>query len=148
MSATMITVRRQEKVAEYLTANGESGFWRKLERMASGEFGTSSFDPVHASSSWVRFDAVKHISAEFIADFVKHIRSEQKGKAKAFCVGEFWKGKYLLAYDIPIRQRLTKLDSVDTLVSYIESLGTQFSCFDSCLQGEHSHILHNMCGSS
>jgi alpha-amylase len=28
------------------------------------------------------------------------------------------------------------LDSVDTLVEYIEGLGTQFSCFDSCLQGE------------
>lgn len=27
-------------------------------------------------------------------------------------------------------------DSVDTLVSYIESLDTQFSCFDSCLQAK------------
>lgn len=31
-------------------------------------------------------------------------------------MGEFWK------------------DSVDSLVKYIEGLGTQFSCFDSCLQ--------------
>lgn len=29
-----------------------------------------------------------------------------------------------------------EIDSVDTLVEYIEGLGTQFSCFDSCLQGE------------
>lgn len=29
-----------------------------------------------------------------------------------------------------------RADSVDTLVAYIEGLGTQFSCFDSCLQGE------------
>lgn len=27
------------------------------------------------------------------------------------------------------------IDSVDVLVEYVESLGTQFSCFDSCLQG-------------
>ncbi|WVF67353.1 hypothetical protein IAT40_002108 [Kwoniella sp. CBS 6097] len=63
-----------------------------------------------------RFDAVKHISRGFIEQFVKHIRSSEGGKAKAFCVGEFWH------------------DSVDALVEYIEGLGTQFSCFDSCLQ--------------
>ncbi|EIW72207.1 alpha-amylase [Tremella mesenterica] len=63
-----------------------------------------------------RFDAVKHISRQFIEDFVKHIRSAEGSRSKAFCVGEFWK------------------DSVDTLVAYVEGLGTQFSCFDSCLQ--------------
>ena len=30
----------------------------------------------------------------FIADFVKHIRSSENGRAKAFCVGEFWKGTF------------------------------------------------------
>lgn len=63
-----------------------------------------------------RFDAVKHISQKFIGDFVKHVRSAEGSKPKAFCVGEFWK------------------DSVDSLVAYVEGLGTQFSCFDSCLQ--------------
>ncbi|KAK1922270.1 putative alpha-amylase [Papiliotrema laurentii] len=63
-----------------------------------------------------RFDAVKHISRSFIADFVKNIRAGDSGRPKAFCVGEFWK------------------DSVDSLVAYLEGLGTQFSCFDSCLQ--------------
>ncbi|OCF61510.1 alpha-amylase [Kwoniella mangroviensis CBS 10435] len=63
-----------------------------------------------------RFDAVKHISQSFIGEFVKHVRSSEGGKAKAFCVGEFWH------------------DSVDALVEYVEGLGTQFSCFDSCLQ--------------
>ncbi|KAL7420645.1 hypothetical protein Q5752_004596 [Cryptotrichosporon argae] len=65
-----------------------------------------------------RFDAVKHISQSFIAQFVKHIRAQTGGMAKAFCVGEFWK------------------DSVDSLVAYIDGLGTQFSCFDSCLQAK------------
>ena len=32
------------------------------------------------------------------------------------------------------------VDSVDTLVAYIEGLGTQFSCFDSCLQGEPNDV--------
>ncbi|ODN77445.1 hypothetical protein L202_04623 [Cryptococcus amylolentus CBS 6039] len=63
-----------------------------------------------------RFDAVKHISQSFIAQFVKHIRSGEGAKSKAFCVGEFWH------------------DDVDALESYLEGLGTQFSCFDSCLQ--------------
>ncbi|KAL1405244.1 hypothetical protein Q8F55_008870 [Vanrija albida] len=63
-----------------------------------------------------RFDAVKHISREFIGDFVKHIRSSE-GKAKAFCVGEFWK------------------DSVPALDKYLNGLGTQFSVFDTPLQG-------------
>ena len=53
---------------------------------------------------------------KFIGDFVKHVRGAEGSKPKAFCVGEFWK------------------DSVDTLVAYVEGLGTQFSCFDSCLQ--------------
>ncbi|WVQ75657.1 hypothetical protein IAR50_005286 [Cryptococcus sp. DSM 104548] len=63
-----------------------------------------------------RFDAVKHISQSFIAQFVKHIRSGEGAKSKAFCVGEFWH------------------DDVDALEAYLEGLGTQFSCFDSCLQ--------------
>ncbi|KAK4687650.1 alpha-amylase, partial [Tremellales sp. Uapishka_1] len=62
-----------------------------------------------------RFDAVKHISQAFIGEFVKSIR-KTAGDKQLFCVGEFWK------------------DSVDALVAYIEGLGTQFSCFDSCLQ--------------
>jgi hypothetical protein len=33
-------------------------------------------------------------------------------------------------------------DSVDALVAYLEGLGTQFSCFDSCLQGESSGVCH------
>jgi len=37
-----------------------------------------------------RFDAVKHIDHNFIAQFVKHVR-EFSGKP-LFCVGEFWKG--------------------------------------------------------
>lgn len=39
-----------------------------------------------------RFDAVKHISQNFIGDFVKSIRSN-KDHHSAFCVGEFWKGE-------------------------------------------------------
>ncbi|ORX40476.1 putative alpha-amylase [Kockovaella imperatae] len=63
-----------------------------------------------------RFDAVKHISQQFIGDFVKKIRSQESGRTKAFCVGEFWK------------------DSTDTLIAYLDGLGTQFSCFDCVLQ--------------
>ena len=49
---------------------------------------------------------------------MKHVRSAEGSKSKAFCVGEFWK------------------DSVDSLVAYLEALGTQFSCFDSPLQAK------------
>ncbi|KIY63156.1 glycoside hydrolase family 13 protein [Cylindrobasidium torrendii FP15055 ss-10] len=61
-----------------------------------------------------RFDAVKHIEAGFIADFVKHTRKES-GKPKMFAVGEFWK------------------DSLEDLESYLGSLETQFSVFDAPL---------------
>lgn len=64
-----------------------------------------------------RFDAVKHISREFIGDFVKHVRGKV-GSDKMFCVGEFWK------------------DSVPALNEYLDGLGTQFSVFDTPLQGE------------
>lgn len=63
-----------------------------------------------------RFDAVKHISREFISDFVQHVRGTDVGK-RAFCVGEFWK------------------DSVPALSAYLDGLGAQFSVFDTPLQG-------------
>ncbi|BEI84455.1 hypothetical protein CcaverHIS002_0410590 [Cutaneotrichosporon cavernicola] len=64
-----------------------------------------------------RFDAVKHISRDFIGQFVKHIRREGGGHPSAFCVGEFWK------------------DSAEALGEYLDGLGTQFSVFDTPLQG-------------
>lgn len=54
-----------------------------------------------------RFDAVKHISQEFIADFVKHIRSNESGRPKAFCVGEFWKGESASTSDDSTERELT-----------------------------------------
>lgn len=30
-------------------------------------------------------------------------------------------------------------DSIDALEAYLDGLGTQFSCFDSCLQGLFKH---------
>jgi glycosidase len=54
-----------------------------------------------------RFDAVKHISQEFIAEFVKHIRSKESGRPKAFCVGEFWKGESALVSDDNTKRELT-----------------------------------------
>lgn len=30
-------------------------------------------------------------------------------------------------------------DSIDALEAYLDGLGTQFSCFDSCLQGLFEH---------
>ncbi|CAK5272794.1 unnamed protein product, partial [Mycena citricolor] len=68
------------------------------------ELGTAGF----------RFDAVKHIDRDFIADFVKHVRSVTN-KPKMFAVGEFWK------------------DSLDDLETYLNGLGTQFSVFDAPL---------------
>jgi hypothetical protein len=61
-----------------------------------------------------RFDAIKHIDRGFISDFVQHVR-KAVGNDKMFCVGEFWK------------------DSLDSLNSYTDSLGTQFSVFDTPL---------------
>lgn len=64
---------------------------------------------------------------------MRHVREhEGSSRPKAFCVGEFWKG--LSEYWKPWCKTY-QIDSVDTLVEYIEGLGTQFSCFDSCLQG-------------
>nr|AOC97452.1 alpha-amylase [Flammulina velutipes] len=61
-----------------------------------------------------RFDAVKHIDASFIGNFVQHVRKETD-KPKMFAVGEFWK------------------DSLEDLDAYLDSLGTQFSVFDTPL---------------
>ncbi|KAJ7484374.1 alpha-amylase [Mycena latifolia] len=62
------------------------------------ELGTAGF----------RFDAVKHIDRNFIADFVKSVRAETD-KPKMFAVGEFWK------------------DSITDLEVYLDGLGTQAS---------------------
>ena len=78
-----------------------------------------------------RFDAVKHISRQFISDFVKHSREEarklrkEQGRPDAdesigpimFSVGEFWK------------------DSVDSCMDYLNNFGgdEQFSLFDAPL---------------
>ncbi|KAF7982385.1 hypothetical protein HWV62_28469 [Athelia sp. TMB] len=61
-----------------------------------------------------RFDAVKHIDSVFIRDFVKHVR-EKSGKDSLFAVGEFWK------------------DSLDSLNTYLDTFGNQFSLFDTPL---------------
>ncbi|KAJ1304692.1 hypothetical protein OPQ81_005831 [Rhizoctonia solani] len=61
-----------------------------------------------------RFDAVKHIDNEFIAEFVRHVRGETH-KPSMFAVGEFWK------------------DSLDDINNYLNKLGTQFSVFDAPL---------------
>ncbi|MCO5566240.1 hypothetical protein L7F22_019916 [Adiantum nelumboides] len=80
--------------------------------------------------SGFRFDAVKHISREFVHDFVKRIREEARKKRKeagrpdanedfgpiAFSVGEFWK------------------DSLDSCLQYLSNFGDeQFSLFDAPL---------------
>ncbi|EPQ26108.1 uncharacterized protein PFL1_06316 [Pseudozyma flocculosa PF-1] len=77
-----------------------------------------------------RFDAVKHISREFIHDFVAAVRDEARQLRKergleavdetegpiAFSVGEFWK------------------DSVDSCIEYLDKFGDeQFSLFDAPL---------------
>lgn len=50
----------------------------------------------------------------FIRDFVKHVR-EKSGKDSLFAVGEFWK------------------DSLDSLNTYLDTFGNQFSLFDTPL---------------
>lgn len=77
-----------------------------------------------------RFDAVKHMSRDFVCDFVKRIREEARQLRKerglepadesegpiAFSVGEFWK------------------DSVDSCLKYLGAFGDeQFSLFDAPL---------------
>ncbi|KAJ1028121.1 hypothetical protein NDA13_003568 [Ustilago tritici] len=77
-----------------------------------------------------RFDAVKHMSRDFVHDFVKHIREEARKLRKergieaadesqgpiAFSVGEFWK------------------DSLDSCLKYLTNFGDeQFSLFDAPL---------------
>lgn len=37
---------------------------------------------------------IKHIDEGFIADFVEHVR-KTSGKEKMFCVGEFWKDRFV-----------------------------------------------------
>ncbi|KZW03954.1 putative alpha-amylase [Exidia glandulosa HHB12029] len=61
-----------------------------------------------------RFDAVKHIDSKFIGAFVDQVRKQSK-KGSLFAVGEFWK------------------DSTESLDNYLNSLGTQFSVFDTPL---------------
>ncbi|EJD53851.1 putative alpha-amylase [Auricularia subglabra TFB-10046 SS5] len=61
-----------------------------------------------------RFDAVKHIDSKFIAEFVDRVRKETQIDS-LFAVGEFWK------------------DSLESLEKYLDSLGTQFSVFDTPL---------------
>jgi hypothetical protein len=68
--------KSSQRISAILTERSNWGDWILKETGAYG----------------FRFDAVKHISQEFIADFVKHIRSSESGRPKAFCVGEFWKG--------------------------------------------------------
>jgi alpha-amylase len=80
--------------------------------------------------SGFRFDAVKHISREFVHDFVKHVRQAAREKRKdqgreaadesfgpiTFSVGEFWK------------------DSLDSCLNYLGKFGDeQFSLFDAPL---------------
>ncbi len=77
-----------------------------------------------------RFDAVKHMSRDFVHDFVKHIREEARKLRKergleaadesegpiAFSVGEFWK------------------DDLDSCLKYLGNFGDeQFSLFDTPL---------------
>lgn len=61
-----------------------------------------------------RFDAVKHIDSQFIADFVKAVREDAKDP-HLFAVGEYWK------------------DDLSDLEDYLGALGTQYSVFDTPL---------------
>ena len=53
-----------------------------------------------------RFDAVKHIERDFIANFIKHTR-QVSGQPNLFAVGEFWTG------------------SESDISQYLDGLGTQ-----------------------
>ncbi|SJL11595.1 related to alpha-amylase [Armillaria ostoyae] len=61
-----------------------------------------------------RFDAVKHIDSQFIAEFVKAVR-EDANDPHLFAVGEYWK------------------DDLSDLEDYLSALGTQYSVFDTPL---------------
>lgn len=64
-----------------------------------------------------RFDAVKHMDKQFVADFVKHVRVVHKND-ELFTVGEFWK------------------DSLGDLEKYLDTFSEQFSVFDTPLHCE------------
>jgi len=68
----------------------------------------SRFIPIHFSSmnSFHLAQFEQHIDRNFIADFIKTMRSET-GKPNLFALGEFWK------------------DSFDDLSNYVNALGTQ-----------------------
>ncbi len=61
----------------------------------------------------MRFDAIKHFSAEFLQKFVNQM-DEKYGKGWFF-VGEFWK------------------DSLEDMNHYLEGMNRQFSLFDAPL---------------
>lgn len=46
----------------------------------------------HRPGVWAPQQGSADGQREFISDFVKHVRGKDKGREKAFCVGEFWKG--------------------------------------------------------
>jgi len=57
----------------------------------------------------------------FIAQFVKHIRESEGGQSRAFCVGEFWKGKTIDSACCLLKLMIE--DSVDTLARTSRALG-------------------------
>lgn len=68
----------------------------------------------------MRFDAIKHFSAEFLQKFVNQM-DEKYGKGWFF-VGEFWK------------------DSLEDMTNYLEGMDRQFSLFDAPLVHNFSAI--------
>ncbi|CAG7850656.1 Alpha-amylase {ECO:0000269/PubMed:11997021, ECO:0000269/PubMed:12915728, ECO:0000269/PubMed:14632998}; AltName: Full=1,4-alpha-D-glucan glucanohydrolase; AltName: Full=BLA; Flags: Precursor [Serendipita indica DSM 11827] len=91
------------------------GTW-VLKEVDPFEFETShgTDEKIKTGAQGFRFDAIKHISRDFIAKFVQHVR-ETSGSSHMFAVGEYWK------------------DSIDDLDTYLSELGTQFSVFDTPL---------------
>lgn len=68
----------------------------------------------------IRFDAIKHFSAEFLEKFVQQM-DEKYGKGWFF-VGEFWK------------------DSLDDMNDYLDRMDQKFSLFDAPLVHKFSEI--------
>ena len=68
----------------------------------------------------IRFDAIKHFSADFLEKFVKQM-DEKYGKGWFF-VGEFWK------------------DSLEDMHSYLDRMDKKFSLFDAPLVHNFSAI--------
>ncbi|GAA5867187.1 hypothetical protein JCM8547_006269 [Rhodosporidiobolus lusitaniae] len=110
---------------------GEGKTWAKAVDKEKGSFDYLMFadiDHSHPAAAkdiinwgeWViketgaegfRFDAVKHFSEDFLADFVREIR-ERLDNPDLFCVGEFWK------------------DNIGQLEGFLDRLPEQFSLFD------------------